>query len=37
MTVRELRSRMSADEHVYWQMYYARRAQEIELEQRKAG
>jgi hypothetical protein len=37
MTVAELRTRMSNVEHVHWQMYYARRAQEIELEQRKAG
>lgn len=28
---------MGADEHVYWQMYYARQAQEIELRNKAAG
>jgi hypothetical protein len=35
MTVAELRARMSNDEHVHWRMYYARRAQELELQQSK--
>lgn len=31
MTVAELRERMGNEEFVYWQVYHARRAQEIEL------
>jgi len=37
MTVAELRHRMGADEFVRWRIYYARKAQRIELEQKKAG
>lgn len=36
MTVADLRARMSADEFVYWQVYYARKAQREELEMLKA-
>lgn len=36
MTVADLRSRLSNEEYVFWQMYHSRRAQEIELEQLKA-
>lgn len=36
MTVRDLRARMPHAEFVRWNMYYARLAQEQELEQLKA-
>lgn len=36
MTVGELRERMGADEFLHWQAYYALRAQQLELEQKKA-
>lgn len=37
MTVRELRARMSHAEFVRWGMYYAREAQQLELERLKQG
>lgn len=37
MTVRELRARMSHAEFVRWNMYYARIAQEQELQRLKQG
>ena len=36
MTVSQLREQMSNDEFVYWDMYYARKAQREELELKKA-
>lgn len=36
MTVGELRERMSADEFMRWNVYYARKAQREELETAKA-
>lgn len=36
MTVAELRERMSADEFLYWEVYFGRKAQRIELERLKA-
>ncbi|MFG3709481.1 hypothetical protein [Micromonospora sp. NPDC047730] len=33
MTVARMRAEMSNDEHVYWQVYYARKAQRQQLEQ----
>lgn len=37
MTVAEMAHRMSNDEYVHWQIYYARKAQREELERLKAG
>jgi hypothetical protein len=37
MTVRTMRETMDQAEYVYWSRYYARRAQEQQLELRKAG
>lgn len=37
MTVRDLRDRMDNAEFVRWDGYYARIAQQMELERRKAG
>lgn len=37
MTVGQLRERMSADEFMRWGIYYARIAQQQELERLKAG
>lgn len=37
MTVREMRTRMDNAEFVRWDMYYARIAQQHELERLKAG
>lgn len=36
MTVADLRERMSGDEFLRWQVYYARKAQREELEALKA-
>lgn len=37
MTVADLRSRMSNQEWVEWTVYYGRKAQRREMEQRKAN
>lgn len=37
MTVRRMRAEMDSGEYLYWTRYYARRAQERELEAKKAG
>lgn len=37
MTVGQLREQMSNDEFVQWGIYYARKAQQEELERLKAG
>ena len=37
MTVAELGQRIGNDEYVRWYVYYARKAQRLELERLKAG
>ena len=37
MTVAELRERLSNDEYMRWEVYYAREAQRIELARLSAG
>lgn len=37
MVVGEMRQRMSQAEYVRWQAYYALRAQQMELEEKKAA
>lgn len=37
MTVARLRDEMTHHEFVYWQMYHARRAQEMEMANKKGG
>lgn len=36
MTVDELREKMTMDEFIHWSIYYARKAQRIELAQKMA-
>lgn len=37
MPVAELRQRMTNTEFIYWQRYYARKAQRVELDAAKVG